>query len=392
LKKLIVVVAVLFLSFSVVAASFDVLHPSASQKGKLTQCYVGVAFCGNTTAEAKLLIDRVRDYTNLFVMQSGPVSWNETATNEVCNYAVASGLNVIVYFGDLNPRVLARKHLEWRTTWVSTAKSRWGNQFLGIFYYDEPGGIWIDTNWTALSNSSSRFRITSNSTYASAEQLFVSGLQNDGGVVMLKNNSIPIFVSDYALYWFDYMAGYDVVLAQVGWNCSLTQQIALVRGAATVQNKSWGVEITWKYDELPYLDSGAEIYRQITAAYEAGAKFITIFNYPQLATNSYGVMQNEHFNALKKFWNDAISNRILYNSMAAKAVYVLPSHYGWGMRTPDDRIWGYWGPDEKTPLIWEQSRTLLSDYGLSLDVIYENANFSLKDKYSSVYWFSSDKT
>jgi hypothetical protein len=325
-------------------------------------------------------------------MQSGPVSWNETATNEVCNYAVASGLSVIVYFGDLNPRVLVRKNLEWRTTWVSTAKERWGNQFLGVFYYDEPGGIWIDTNWTALSNSSSRYRITSNSTYASAEWLFVSGMQNDGGVVALKNYSIPIFVSDYALYWFDYMAGYDVVFAQIGWNCSLAQQIALVRGAANAQNKSWGVEITWKYDELPYLDTGAEIYSQMSKAYEAGAKYVTVFNYPQLATNPYGVMQDEHFDALKRFWNDALANRILYNSTAAKAVFVLPSHYGWGMRTLDDRIWGYWDPDENAPLIWEQSRSLLSDYGLSLDIVYGNSSLLPQDRYSSVFWFSSDQT
>ena len=36
--------------------------------------YFGVSFCGNTTAEAKLLIDRTKDYSNLFVLQSGPIS------------------------------------------------------------------------------------------------------------------------------------------------------------------------------------------------------------------------------------------------------------------------------------------------------------------------------
>jgi len=152
LKKAIVATTILILVSSIIAASFVVLNPLASSKGSIDQCYVGVAFCGNTTAEAKLLIDRVKDYTNLFIMQSGPVSWNETATNEVCNYAVASGLNIIVYFGDLNPRVLTQKHLEWRTAWVTTAKERWGNKFLGVFYYDEPGGTWLDINWTAISN------------------------------------------------------------------------------------------------------------------------------------------------------------------------------------------------------------------------------------------------
>ena len=67
-----------------------------SETEEIEQCYVGVAFCGNTAAEAKLLIDRVKSSTNLFVLQSGPISTNETATTEICDYAVASGLNIIV--------------------------------------------------------------------------------------------------------------------------------------------------------------------------------------------------------------------------------------------------------------------------------------------------------
>jgi hypothetical protein len=35
-----------------------------------TPVYVGVAFQGNTTTEAEHLIDRVKDYTNLFVIGS----------------------------------------------------------------------------------------------------------------------------------------------------------------------------------------------------------------------------------------------------------------------------------------------------------------------------------
>ncbi|MEM2910972.1 MAG: hypothetical protein QW146_00520 [Candidatus Bathyarchaeia archaeon] len=35
--------------------------------------YVGVTFCGNTTTDAKMLVDKVKNYTNLFVLQSGPL-------------------------------------------------------------------------------------------------------------------------------------------------------------------------------------------------------------------------------------------------------------------------------------------------------------------------------
>ena len=33
--------------------------------------YLGVTFCGDTVNEAKQLIDKVNDYTNLLVLQSG---------------------------------------------------------------------------------------------------------------------------------------------------------------------------------------------------------------------------------------------------------------------------------------------------------------------------------
>jgi hypothetical protein len=46
--------------------------------------YFGVSFGGNTTAEAKLLIDKVKDYSNYFLINSYDLSNNETALNEIC--------------------------------------------------------------------------------------------------------------------------------------------------------------------------------------------------------------------------------------------------------------------------------------------------------------------
>ncbi len=365
-------------------ASFNTLYPAIDEKGILDQAYIGVAFCGNTSTEAKLLIDRVKEYTNLFILQSGPISTNETAIDEICNYAVDSGLNLIVYFGDLNPYILSLKHLEWRATWVSSAITRWGDRFLGIYYYDEPGGLWLDTNWTSIPS-----RFSSNSTYDAVAQGFAANLEREINATVLKTNSIPTFVSDYALYWFDYLGSYDVVFAQIGWNHSLPQDIALLRGAAKMQNKDWGAMITWKYNQLPYLDSGKEIYNQMVTAYETGAKYITVFNYPQLSDNPYGVMRDEHFEALRQFWNDAVNHKISHNSIVANTAFILPNNYGWGMRNPTDRIWGFWGPDEKSPLIWEQSRRLLAQYGLSLDIVYDDPNFSVAEKYRQVYWWNS---
>ena len=69
-----------------------VLSVNQTSNQATADCSVGLAFCGNTTQEAKLLIDRVKDYTNLFVLQSGPISENQTATTEICDYAVDAGL------------------------------------------------------------------------------------------------------------------------------------------------------------------------------------------------------------------------------------------------------------------------------------------------------------
>jgi hypothetical protein len=82
------------------------------------------------------------------------------------------------------------------------------------------------------------------------------------------------------LYWFDYRSGYDTILVEVGWNNTLAQEIALVRGAANFQLNDWGIIITWKNTQPPYLDSGDAIYEKMRTSYAAGAKYITIFNFP----------------------------------------------------------------------------------------------------------------
>ncbi len=360
--------------------------PLAEETGTKTldNCYVGVAFCGNTTVEARILIDKVKTYTNLFVVQSGPVSWNKTALDEICEYAVASGLKIIVYFGDLNPRVLDRNGLTWRTDWVKTAHGRWGESFLGLYYYDEWGGIWVDGNWTQK-----YIEAMPNPNYDNVATNFVQAISRELSYVP-KRDQFQLFVSDYMLYWYDYLGGYDVVFAQAGWNHSLNQDIALVRGAATMQNKEWGIIITWRYKQAPYLDSGEAVYSQMTSAYRSGARYIVLFNYPSLEGNPYGVMQDEHFEALKKFWKDTTLGILKWGSNKAEAVLILPNNYGWGMRHPEDRIWGFWGPDSKSHDIWLLSRELLTKYGNTLDIIYDNQNYNPTEKYFKTHFWNAN--
>ncbi|PVX25693.1 MAG: hypothetical protein CW691_03775 [Candidatus Bathyarchaeum sp.] len=351
-------------------------------------CYVGISFCGNTTAEAKLLIDRVKDYTNLFVLQSGPVSENETATTEICDYAVDAGLDLIVYFGDLDPKNLVKKEQElgkdlfWRVSWVSAAKQKWGDSFLGVYYYDEPGGNWLDyASWSDYVEPIYNF------TYSDVAKFYIEFTHFDEGYQQLGNSSITVFTSDYMLYWFDYLMGYDVMFAQLGWNHTIAQDIALVRGAADLQNKSWGTILTWKYFESPYLDTAENIYDQMVTSYDAGADYIIIFNYPTYPEgNPYGVMTDEHFGALESFWNDVVTNpEVVHGSVKAEAVLVLPQDYGWGMRYPEDTIWAFWDADEKSPQIWTILQHLLNQYGTRLDIVYDDPAFPVTGKYPQIY-------
>ncbi|MBN1244979.1 hypothetical protein JXA31_05245 [Candidatus Bathyarchaeota archaeon] len=397
------------LIIAIITASFLVSHSMTSNNTDETPFYVGVTFCGNTPAEAKLLIDKVKNYTNLFVLQSWTISNNETATTEICDYAVASGLNIIVNLGvnQTYDRVWT-----WQFPWLESAEQRYGDRFLGSYYDDEPAGIQVDYDWlNFFLNYSSYFEgrphvsplhqifadledELANVTrpepkdYDTEAAWFQRVFESNRGLNSLKASGIKTFTSDYLLYWFDYLGGYDVMLAQFGWNNSYIQDIALVRGAARMQNKSWGAIITWTYTEPPYLDSGEEIYNQMHTAYRAGAEYAIIFTHPQIGDSPYGTLTDEHFEALEKLWSEVAQNPRKTSESQAEVALVLPRNYGWGMRHPEDRIWGFWGPDEKSPQIWEISRKLLSQYGTRLDIVYDDPAFPVTGKYSQIYYWN----
>ena len=85
-------------------------------------------------------------------------------------------------------------------------------------------------------------------TYDEAANAYVNSLSSVQSMQDLKTLGIPAFTSDYALYWFDYLAGYNCVFAELGGTREQPdneiQQIDLCRGAADVQGKQWGAIIT----------------------------------------------------------------------------------------------------------------------------------------------------
>jgi hypothetical protein len=222
-------------------------------------------------------------------------------------------------------------------------------------------------------------------TYADAANLYVSTEQNI--LSSIGNQSdVKLFTSDYGLDWFDYQAGYDVVLGQLGWNQSATQNIALVRGAADMHDKSWGAMITWESLSAPYLQSGDQMYNEMCQAYESGAEYVVVFNYSPNG-NGTGLLQNEHFAALQKFWTDVVQNPKETNNVTAQDALVLPQNYGWGMRNPNDNIWGLWQADNTSQQVWTALQASLSKYGSKLDIVYDDPAYPTAGRDQHIiYW------
>ena len=363
----------------------------SGNEGSREKFYFGVMHGSNSTTEAKLLIEKVKDDANLFVLGSWDININETSLNEVCNYAVDAGMSIIVYFD-----FLPVASYPWLPTWLETTKERWGEKFLGIYLHDEPGGNQIDTNqWQP--GYSARIAMANASDYSDAANKFVTSIPNSFSWQQLKsiNSELPIVTSDYALYWFDYLAGYDTIFVELGWNASTTQQIALCRGAANVQGKDWGAIITWTYSEQPYIASALEIYHEMVKAYSAGAEYVIVFDFPKYPEdNKYGILSEDHFKAMKVFWEYTQTfPRENYGQIEGEVALVLPKDYGWGTRRTEnfleDRIWGFWPEDEDTLIIGQNMNKLLSKYALKLDIIYDDPQFNYEEKYSEIYLWNN---
>ncbi|MCW3983639.1 MAG: hypothetical protein NWE96_06540 [Candidatus Bathyarchaeota archaeon] len=466
--------------------------------------YVGVTYGGNNIQDAKTLIDKVANYTNLFVLQSGILKDNATAVNEIGDYTVSKGLHFAAMFDVSGPAQNAM--------WVGTAKQRWGKMFVGVYLGDEPGGKMLDGSVTfnevqgitvnksndgivsyddgngclttffpndkitvqksivsfsseldpdnssitiskTLSNSNlttyepdglitvsetitstinkvytgglpyghhnvgdfyqvlrdnfytmenGSDRIAQEETYEqvktknpipdynAAANLFMTKtkgpIDNLRSQWNISRGDFPIFTSDYSLYWWDYKSGYDMVLAQLGWNNSFAQEIALVRGAANLQGKSWGTILTWKYTQAPFLADGSEIFNQMKTSYENGAQYVILFNYAESMSGPYGTLQEEHFQALERFWTEVVQNpTVIHGSVKAQAALVLPTNYGWGMRNPNDRIWGIWEPNSASNQTWTDVQSKLGQYGNKLDIVYSDSAYSVTGRYVYIY-------
>jgi hypothetical protein len=327
---IVILIPILLVSFFVTYGVFN--EPSS-------ELFVGVDAAYDNLQEIKLFVDEASPYTNTIVLGSTGITHNFSKLNEACQYIYDKGMYFMIYAHPIDDP----KELLVQCQWMLDAKPRWGDQFLGLYAYDEPGGRQLDNATLKLLDNKDWFA----DNYTDASDKYVNALTliiNHTIKDQMCGAGLPLFTSDYALYWFDYKSLYDVVFAEFGWNYSRQLNVALCRGAANVQNKNWGVMITWTYTQPPYLEEDNDLYDDMVLAYENGAKYILVFDSNENYTNS--VIDGERLDALKQFWQYAKDNPRSSNPFRNRVAYVLPNGYGYGFRGPKDSVWGLWAADD----------------------------------------------
>lgn len=378
-RNLTIVVAVTVIVIVVLSLFLIQNYLSSSQNPTAPrEFYVGVMFAyGNQTSQVRALVDKVANYTNLFVLGSLDLFHNESALNEACDYIYNANLSFIVQFRGLD------KYNYTITDWMQTAHAKYGSQFLGIYRYDEPGGRQLDGDETTkLIN----YTITNpNATYQQIADAYVGNLSYFPNYYL--HYTPQMFTADYALYWFDYKAGYSALFGEFVGNESRARHIALCRGAATAFDRDWGVIITWKYNQQPYLENGKDLYSDLALSYSSGSKYAVIFSYPD--TGQYGTLTEEHFEALEKFWDKLHTSPESFGENKANVAYVVPADYGFGFRSTYDTIWGLFPPDSLSAKIYNDVELLTGRYGARLNILYDGPETTAKlGNYSKVYYWN----
>ena len=334
--------------------------------------FVGIDVAYDDVAEIKLLVDEIKPYTNTIIIGSSGITFDMVKLDDVCQYVYDRGFYFMIFAHPLDEP----DKLVIQCQWVLDAKPRWGEHFLGLYAFDEPGGRqldnasyrivsegWIADNYKNWTEAADR--------YVNTAFIYLHHMIED----QMCGLDLTLFTSDYALYWFDYKAHYDVIFAEFGWNYSRTINVALDRGAANIQNRDWGVVITWEYTQPPYLESGEELYNDLILAYESGAEYILVFDTDENYTQSVLTKgEGGHLDALKRFWQYATDNPRPSAPPSDRVAYVLPKDYGYGFRGPNDTIWGLWGADkyEHSLKISTEVGALIDEYQNRLDIIYDD--------------------
>jgi len=330
--------------------------------------FVGLEFLyDGDMSICKELVAKIKGYANLIVVglsKGMEVRFNRTMLDNVCDYLYNSGMYFIV---QLTAPIRFSYNI---TSWVELAMLKYNDRLLGVYYFDEPGGRQLD-------QAESKFVSEANSwEEAAAKYTFYLYVH----IASYKKTGVRLFTADYGLYWFDYVAGYDVVLAEFGWNHTREIQIAQCRGAARAHGKEWGVILTWTYNHAPYLAPPDQLYADLIMAYHCGAKYIIIFE--------YNIMTDAHFEALEKFctYIKLYPNR--HGLCGGNIAYILPRSFGFGFRGENDTVWGIWHNTNLTTKTWRETLKLVDLYRCNFDILYDDAP-EIISAYKNIFFWNA---
>ena len=127
----VILIPLLIISLFLTCVSFDESSPDV---------FVGIIAAYDNVEEIKMLVDEANSYINTIIIGSSGITHNFTKLNDVCQYIYDRGM----YFTIYSHPVDEPDELVIQRQWVVDAKPRWGDQFLGLYAFDEPGGRQLD--------------------------------------------------------------------------------------------------------------------------------------------------------------------------------------------------------------------------------------------------------
>ncbi len=386
-RRTILFISGLTLVCILVAALVSVDLFSEEKQKQQPNVLVGVDVGFGNESDVYRVADAVQGFANLIVIGSLAVTSNTTTLTRVCNFLYQKGFSFIIYVG-YGPVMPEGPNAQFFNTTVK----QWGSKFLGAYIFDEPGGKQLD--YTPSNPDYIDKPIKQASNYSDAAQQYVNDIYNFAinyaGPTYYDAPNLKVFTSDYGLYWFDYLAGYNTILAEFVGNASRQIAVSLCRGAANVQHEDWGIIISWKYDQAPFMEEPEQLYNDMVLAYESDAKYVVVFDSSgnQTPTTNLGILTNQHLDAMKEFWNYAISHPRV-DEDPAEVAYVLPADYGYGFGGNNDTIWGLFPADALAPIIGNETNNLIAQYGTNLDIVYESLTDGLQTRLmyqELIYW------
>ncbi len=375
LRRNILLVALLGIVALVLVAAFAEIDFYGKQAAEEPEVFVGVDLGYGDDSLVYNVSEAVAGHANLIILGSLDVTMNTTKLVAVCDYLYRKGFYFIIYVGFAKVGYLPPLGPD--QTFFQTAKSRWGGKFLGAYMFDEVGGKQLDGM-----NSPYQPVPKANDVHDAAAHFFFGAnpylaLYRD---VYYSTPQLRLYTSDYCLYWFDYLCGYNVIFTEYVGNHSHQLASALVRGAATCQGKQWGAIMTFGSCENPNscFENATEMYASMMLAWQNGAKYIVVFDSPgnfSIPQTQWGVLTQDHLDAIRRFGDYTQSHQ--QPQLRVETAYVLPSDYGFGFRSANDTIWGLWLADALSPKVWQDVNSLLNTYNMSFDVVYEDRTDSI---------------